>query len=370
MRQRRLHDDLLQGLARGIHRLGAKAAEAKPAPECALRVVVFAAPGAGGVVASGVAQAAHQRHGLRKLAAHPGRHDGMAARHRQPGQRIGQRPGGAPCIACDLGRRRLATARRQKAPQGGHRLRLGGHELPACGGEQAVQARRRGAFGRQQAVPRQHQIRLAVVQALKLLVLIGEQRQRELGVAHRVVAPVGVQAPVLVMLDEVVIRVARKGQRIELQRVHHGQRQQRQARVGGGQVRAVEGGDVVPQHELGALRERVQFAQDRRQLVHAAAEGRARFAAHRAHLLDAAAGRVDFKVDAHAARRQPARRRGLGVGFGVGVGVRLRRPRVFRFGHHLRMMPHGFVVACAPAPGALTARPAPRARRPPGGARR
>ena len=56
----------------------------------------LATPGAPGIGTGEVPEAAHEVSGLRKLMAHPGRHDRIAAHHREPRQRIGQRPAALP----------------------------------------------------------------------------------------------------------------------------------------------------------------------------------------------------------------------------------------------------------------------------------
>ena len=97
-----LDDGPLHGapvVARGFR---AKIAEAEPARELLPRIVAFAAPAAGGIGAGGVPEPAHQAARFRELVAHPGRHDRIAARYRQPCQRIGQRPAGGRRLRRDL----------------------------------------------------------------------------------------------------------------------------------------------------------------------------------------------------------------------------------------------------------------------------
>ena len=68
-----------------------------------------------------------------------------------------------------------------------------------------------------------------------------------------------VELAVLVMLHQVVVGVAGKGQRAESERVHRRAFQHFQVRLGGGQVRQVKGDDVVAQNEIYSLGHVVQL---------------------------------------------------------------------------------------------------------------
>ena len=94
-RHRLFDDGLLRGAAVGFRRFRPEVIDAgEPALHLLAGVVPLPAPVAGGIGAGGVPEPAHEAPGLGKLVAHPGGHDRIAARDREPGQRIGQRPAG------------------------------------------------------------------------------------------------------------------------------------------------------------------------------------------------------------------------------------------------------------------------------------
>ena len=193
------------------------------------------APGAALIGAGLVAQATNQLPRLRELVPHPGRHHRVASRHRQPRQRVGKRPAvrcrirdQATCLdlACDAVETgadrttRLGIVRPGRATQGL---------------EEQVETRRTISCG--EPVPGDHQVRGCLEQ---LLLLVAEHPQGEFGVEFRVVAALSCELPVLVVLDEMVIRVARERQGVEPQRVHHRHLQKPQVGVRGPKMREVE----------------------------------------------------------------------------------------------------------------------------------
>ena len=93
-RHRRLDDGLLHGAPVSSWRFRPEISEAEPAGELLAGIVVVPAPAAGGIGAGGIPEPANQPPRLGELIAHPGRHDRVAAGHRQPSQRVGQRPAG------------------------------------------------------------------------------------------------------------------------------------------------------------------------------------------------------------------------------------------------------------------------------------
>ena len=107
-RHRRLDDGLLHRLPGVVQRLRPEVGEPEPVMELLAGVVPFPAPAAGGIGAGGVAQPADQPPRIGELMPHPGRHDRIAPGHRQPRQRIGQRPAVPDCIRHDLTGVRLA----------------------------------------------------------------------------------------------------------------------------------------------------------------------------------------------------------------------------------------------------------------------
>ena len=211
---RRLDDGALHGPAVAVLRLRAEVGEAEPARELLARVVPFPAPGARGIVAGGIPQPAHQHARFRKLVPHPGRHHRVAPGHRQPGQGVGQRPAVPRRIGQDVAA--MARTGRTRDPLVDRRARLGAggpRRIPRCG-EEGVEPRAAGRR-RGQPVPGRQQVGGLVAQLLQLLLLIAEDLQREPGVQLRVVHPPALELPVLVMLDEVVIGIAGKGEGVE-----------------------------------------------------------------------------------------------------------------------------------------------------------
>ena len=66
------------------------------------------------------------------------------------------------------------------------------------------------------------------------------------------------QAAVLVVLHEVMVRIPRKGQRVEPERVDDRFLEQTQVWIGRFQVAGVEGDEVVSQHEICRFRKPIQ----------------------------------------------------------------------------------------------------------------
>ena len=300
---RRLDDGALHGPAVAVLRLRAEVAEAEPARELLARVVPLPAPGARGIVAGGIPQPAHQHAGFRKLVPHPGRHHRIAPGHRQPGQGVSERPAMPRRIAQDGAA--MARTGRPREPLGNRRTRLGagGPRRVPHGGEEGVEpraARRR----RGQPVPGRQQVRSLVAQRLQRLLLVAEDLQREPGVQLRVVHPPALELPVLVMLDQAVIGVAGKGEGVEPQRIHRRKPQEPEIGVRRGQMRQVEGDQVVAQQAVRADGERIQLRQRRAQRAVVKGEGLAGLRAHRSEGADAAVPAADFEIQREAAQRQ------------------------------------------------------------------
>ena len=122
-RHRRLDDGLLHRPPGFVRRLRPEVGKAEPAGKLLAGVVPLPAPAAGGVGAGGVAQPADQLPRFGKLMPHPGRHDRIAPSHRQPRQRIGQRPAVPACTRYGLAGARLAGVASQTC--GNRVIRLG-----------------------------------------------------------------------------------------------------------------------------------------------------------------------------------------------------------------------------------------------------
>ena len=118
----------------------------------------------------------------------------------------------------------------------------------AQGLEEHVESRRPVSCG--EPVPGNHQVRGRLEQ---LLLLVCEHPQGENRVEFRVVPAIAFELPVLVVLDEMVIRVARERQRVEPQRVHRRHLQQPQPGARGLQMGEVELDEIVAEHEARAV---------------------------------------------------------------------------------------------------------------------
>ena len=126
----------------------------------------------------------------------------------------------------------------------------------AQGLEEQAESRRTVSCG--EPVPGDQQVRGRVKQ---LLLLVCEHPQGENRVEFRVVPTIAFELPVLVVLDEMVIRVARERQRVEPQRVYRRHLQQPQPGARGLQVGDVELDEIVAEQKSGAVGEVVEVGQ-------------------------------------------------------------------------------------------------------------
>ena len=104
------------------------------------------------------------------------------------------------------------------------------------------------------------------------------------------------------MFDKVVVGVARKGQGAQLQGIDRRQLQQAQVRLGGSQVRQVEGNEVVAEQEVSAVSQPVESGQCRGQGQAAAGKDQplVGVAAYRGEGMDAGVSLADFQVEGEA----------------------------------------------------------------------
>ena len=243
---------MLHGLALAVLRLWAEIVKAEPALEFLAGVLPLPAPLAGGIGAGHVPQAAHQPPGLGKLMPYPGWHYRVAAGHGKPRQGVGQRPTMLRRLGEDFPALTAASRLRKPLANGFVGCGGGGPRRLAKGGEKCVKAGdwdarpgqvgRSCAFRRRQPVPRGHQIWVGVAQCPAL---VGQNLQRQPGVQLRVIHPPAFKLPVLVVLDQVVVGIAREGQRVEPQGVDGRQLQEPKAGLCGPQVGQVESDEVV-----------------------------------------------------------------------------------------------------------------------------
>ena len=102
--------------------------------------------------------------------------------------------------------------------------------------------------------------------------------------------------PVLVVLDQVMIGIAGKGEGAEPQRIQRREFQQPQVRLRRGQMGQVEGNQVVAQNERRPVGEIVQRRQRRRQAAAGIHQGLAGVRAYRAKLVDALVFPADLEI--------------------------------------------------------------------------
>ena len=137
------HDGFDDGLLHGAAVVlgnGPEGGKAEPALQFLFGVVAFAAPGAAGVAAGGVAQVLQQEVGFRELVFHPRRQDRVAAGHREPGEDVGQGPVGWGQGGHDFTSVNLAGVASQTLVDGGVGLGVCWSEGVAQAGEEEVAA--------------------------------------------------------------------------------------------------------------------------------------------------------------------------------------------------------------------------------------
>ena len=312
-RHRRLDDGALHGLSGvRVRWFRTEVGEAEPAGELLARVVPFPAPAAAGVGAGGVTQGADDASGLWKRMADPWRHHRVTPRHRQPREGIGQRPAVASGIGQDLTAVGRTCDSGQQPADRLAPLRVGRPQRPSQAGEKGVEAGP-GALLGGQPVPRCHQIRRFPDDPHQGTPLVVEQIQREPGIELRVVQPAAFELSVLVVLDQVVIGIARKGERIEPQRIHRRQAQEPKIGLRRLDMREIEGDQVVPEQKGRAVGQHIQLLQRRRQIPASKDQAASGIGPQCGKGADATVANADFEVQRQAAGGEAAvvvRRRG------------------------------------------------------------
>lgn len=110
----------------------------------------------------------------------------------------------------------------------------------------------------------------------------------------------GDQRPVLVVFDQMVIGVAREGQRVEPERIDDRQLQQSQAGAQGGQLRQVEMQDVVAEYEGGAIGEFIELVKRGTDIATAPMQMPVVIGTDRTNLLQPATFLVYLEIDRYA----------------------------------------------------------------------
>ena len=289
-----LDDGLLQGpsvLARGFR---AETVEAEPALQFLAWIMVFPAPTAFRVRAGEVPERPDKSPRLRKLVAHPRRHHRIAAGHGDPRQGVRHLP--APVLDCLQGQEHLRCAgfTVQTRENRGPRFIIRRSARAPNVRKQTIE----GAIGlvrvrRAQPVPRREKIGFSTGQRQ---LLVTEDLQRQAGVQLRVIAHSAFQRAILIVLHEMVIRVAGKGERAETERVDRRQVQEPQIRTCGSQVRQIESDQVVAEQKGRPIGELVQPPKGPGQAISGRRQALARIRPHRANRLDAAVRPAHLEV--------------------------------------------------------------------------
>ena len=231
---------------------------------------------------------------------HPGRHHRAAPSHRQPRQRVGKFPALLCCIRHSRPGLGQAGVVRQ-APVNGV-LGLGGGWPMRTSQRREKPVEPRAVLRGCEPVPRHEQLGWRIAESLLLVV---EHLQHQPGVQFGIIQTAPYQGSVLVVLDQVVIRIAGESQRIEPERVHRRQIQQSQAGICSPQVGQVEADQVVPQHKVRAIGQVVQPGQRRRQIVAHPGndQGLAGVRPHTGQGVDALIRPANFQIQRQTARQ-------------------------------------------------------------------
>ena len=298
----RVVDDLfLERVAAGV---AAKVVVAEPALEPAPGVVGFAAISAPRVGAGCRTQLARETCGGGVLEAHPGRDHRVFPGHAQPGKHVGD--GGAQRGIGDLVQQSCQAdatdlagqcPREQLAHLGRRRARLARER------EEEVIEAGRGPLRHQQMVIGAHHLEGLFQERASLVV---EERDCALRIGQRIAHR---ELEQLVVLDQMVVGVARKGERREGERIHHRQAEEPETGCCGPEDIQVMADDVVAEEERCAGGERIDVGERCRQ-IEAALEVPefTGIGAQGPDLQDPSVLRIDLQIEAEAAGGERRRR--------------------------------------------------------------
>ena len=136
----------------------------------------------------------------------------------------------------------------------------------------------------------------------KLGELVSQDGEDEAGIEFRVAGLPGLELSVLIMLDQAVIRVAGKGERVEPEGVDQRFCKDLQTGTCFAQIGQIVADYVVPEHELGAGGVVVQRTQRGRKVALAINAGVGGCRTDGSEALNPAGVRIDFEVDRDAFR--------------------------------------------------------------------
>ena len=270
-------------------------------------VVLLPAPCAGRIGAGRVAERADERARLRERVTHPWRHHRVSAGDGDPRQRVGQRPAAPLGIVEDRGDLVDAGFRGENPRDRASRLVGARTRTPADGAEDGVEARLVGA-SRRQPVERGQQIRVPLAEPGERLDLVPQDLEREPRVELRIVDVARLKASVLMVFDEVVVRVLRKREGVEPQGVDRGFPDHLQPARGRGEMVQVEADDVVTEQEGALPGERVKPPERGGGIAGPVDQRGLAVRPDRGEGEDARGGGIDLEVDRDAV---PEQRRGV-----------------------------------------------------------
>ena len=247
-------DDVpLERAAGGVRRRRAERGLVEVVREQRFGMVMPPAVAARGIVARHLAELVNEPGHVLERTVYPRRQHRVAAGDAQPGDDVGKRgveTRVAKIFGSELGEARPADRVRERSPERVSGFVPGRTRCAADRFEHRAQTARRVAG--QEEVEQGDVVGARLRKRAEGGLLVEEEREGKLGVPQRVVARV---ADELVVLDEPVVRVLRKGERRELERVHHRQAEEREAGVELAEDCEIVPANVVTEDEGGAVRQ-------------------------------------------------------------------------------------------------------------------
>src|SRR5690606_2365874 len=234
------NDPLLQGTPELIDGLGAKCVKAKPARQCLHWIVLLTTPGAAGGSAIAVTQVPHDQRSLTELRPPPRRHNGLATSDHDPRQGICHRP--AELRTCPTAQRLVdplsAGTVIQQTRKGGARLGTPGSTDTPYLPKHRIEAVRILHSGRQK-MENSDGVRTILILPRQRVKLIAQHLKHEPCVLFRIFDMTGLQTPVMIVFDEMVVGIARKGERVQPQGIDRRACDRRQPRADSSQMRQI-----------------------------------------------------------------------------------------------------------------------------------
>ena len=160
----------------------------------------------------------------------------------------------------------------------------------------------RGLAPRRKMVIGKHRIRRLLSQPGEGRDLIGQHLQRQPRILFGVIHMPDLQPPVLIVLDQMVVRIARKGQGVQPQRINRGCAQRRKPRPVGHQMRQIVPQDIVSHHIRHSVAQRLQPVQ--REVQGRAFVNQCLFSPYRRKGKKPCRLRIDLQINRDAVRQE------------------------------------------------------------------